>query len=449
MLDNRARAEAVGLRRAESPQKNDSGTRIRAVGRSAALQHEVVITGVGLILPGCDSREKFWQQLRDGESQLTIEPDPADHLDCAIGRVQSFEAARYLEGIEPRKYASCHREQQFYLASLLQACRDAGIDAGALASDRVGLFDGTSRGSFAFWYEQIKANIEQPSQRFTARDLHLGMPGQAVGIAAAILGVRGPTYTFNGTCASGAIALGHAYRELRAGNIDLALGTGHDAALVPPLFQMYRDANLISRETDAASRAVRPYSDHSANAFGEGAVTLVLETREHAEARGAEILATVAGYRYGNGGDHPTDVDFTGGRPADLIAHVLEEGEMSAHDVGFVLGHGNAVQVSDLSELNYMKRVFGNRTREVPLISTKPIYGHTLGASSALNVAAAALMLKNEYVIPTINIDETRVVHGFNHQANQGVARASRGGVIIAYGMGGQNVAVALRRGDQ
>ena len=450
MSDNRARASDVDSRRAVSQQGNDSGTRIRAAARSAvAIQHEVVITGIGVILPGCDTREQFWQQLRDGESQLTIEPDPADQIDCAIGRVQSFDGAKYFEGIEARNYVRCHREQQFYLASLMQACRDAGIEIGALASDKVGLFDGTSRGSFAFWYEQIKAKIEQPSLRFTSRDLHLGMPGQAVGVAAAILGIRGPTYTFNGTCASGAIALGHAYRELRAGNIEVALGTGHDAALIPPLFQMYRDANLISREASAASRAVRPYTDHSANAFGEGAVTLVLETREHADARGASILATVAGYRYGNGGDHPTDVDFTGGRPAELITHVLEEGEMSAYDVGFVLGHGNAVQVSDLSELNYMKRVFGKRTRDVPLISTKPIYGHTLGASSALNVAAAALMIKNEYVIPTINVDESRVVHGFNHQANRGVARASEGGVVIAYGMGGQNVALALRLSDR
>jgi 3-oxoacyl-[acyl-carrier-protein] synthase II len=448
MSESRARVSALGPRPAGVAQNNESGTRIRAASKGAvAVNHEVVITGVGVILPGCDTREKFWQQLRDGESQLTIEPDPADNVDCAIGRVRGFDAEKYFEGIEARKYASCHREQQFYLASLVQGCRDAGIDMNELASDRVGLFDGTSRGSFAFWYEQIKAKIEQPNQRFTSRELHLGMPGQAVGVAAAILGIRGPTYTFNGTCASGAIALGHAYRELRAGNIDLALGTGHDAALVPPLFQMYRDAGLISRETGAASRAVRPYTDHSANAFGEGAVTLVMETRERAEARGADILATVAGYRYGNGGDHPTDVDFTGERPAELIAHVLDEGEMSAYDVGFVLGHGNAVQVSDLSELNYMKRVFGRRTRDVPLISTKPIYGHTLGASSALNAAAAALMIKNEYVIPTINVDESRVVHGFNHQANRGAPRELAGGVVIAYGMGGQNVALALRKG--
>jgi len=446
MPDDAARATGAYSR---STGQDDSATKIRAIGRPAPVLHEVVVTGVGVILPGCDSREQFWQQLCDGQSQLTLESDPVDHVAYAVGRVHDFDPRKYLAPIPEHLYANWHREQSFYVASLLLACRDAAFDVAQLASERVGLYDGTSRGSFAFWYEQIKSKLEHPSQRFTSRELNLGMPGQAVGLAAATLGIKGPTYTFNGTCASGVIALGHAYRELQSGRIDLALGTGHDAALVAPLFQMYRDANLISHESTTASQAIRPYAGHSTNAFGEGAVTLVLETREHADARGAPVLATIAGYRYGNGGDHPTDVDFTGGRPAKLMTEALEEGELSPIEVEFVLGHGNGVQVSDLSELNYMKRVFGRRTREVPLISTKPIYGHTLGASSALNAAAGALMIKNGYIIPTINIDESRVVRGFNHQANRGVARACGAAVIMSYGIGGQNVALVLRRTDR
>src|SRR5579859_2999669 len=427
---------------------DESQIKLRAVRRVAQALHEVVVTGVGVILPNCDSREEFWRQLCLGESQLVFErPDPADEAIYAVGRVHDFDAHKYFTGIPEAHYAHCHKEQLYYLASLFNACRDAELDVGCLASERAGLFDGTSRGSFAYWYDRIKSKIENPgAQRFTSRDLNIGMPGQAVGLAAAMLGVKGPTYTFNGTCASGVIAMGHAYRDLQAGRIDVALGTGHDAALVPPLFEMYRDAGLMSRECGAATRAVRPYTGHSANAFGEGAVTLVLETREHAEHRGARILAKVVGYRYGNGGDHPTDVDFTGGRPAQLIGEALEEGELTAMEVDFVLGHGNGVQTSDLSELNYMKRVFGRRTRDVPLISTKPIYGHTLGASSAINAAAAALMLHNEFVIPTINIDESSVVRGFNHQANRGAPRANRSGIVMSYGIGGQNAALVMRR---
>jgi 3-oxoacyl-[acyl-carrier-protein] synthase II len=227
----------------------------------------------------------------------------------------------------------------------------------------------------------------------------------------------------------------------------MAVGTGHDAALVAPLFQMYRDGNLLSREAEQPERAIRPYAGSQANAFGEGAVSLVLETRKHAEARGAAILAEIIGFRHGNGGEHPTDVDFSGERPALLITDALAESHITSAQVDFILGHGNGVPASDISELNYMKRIFGRRTLEVPLISTKPIYGHTLGASSALNVAAAALMLHHGYLIPTVGLDESRVVHGFNHQTT-GAEKALRAGVVVAYGIGGQNAVLALRRGD-
>ena len=131
-----------------------------------------------------------------------------------------------------------------------------------------------------------------------------------------------------------------------------------------------------------------------------------------------------------------------------MISKSLHEAQLSASDVDFVLGHGNGVQASDISELNYMKRVFGRRTREVPLISTKPIYWHTLGASSAVNAAAAALMLHHEFVVPTVKLDEKRVVHGFNHQANRGASRNLRSGVVVAYGMGGQNATLLMKKVD-
>lgn len=419
-----------------------SQTRRRAP-RLLELQ-DVVITGIGVVLPGCDHRSKLWQQLAQGQTQLKLEDElrPTGAGKRVVGRIDDFQPELYLGGIPKQRYANCHREQLLYLASVAQAATDAGV--GVDTSD-VGLFDGTSRSSFAYWFDALERRAAHPDQPLTLKDISRGMPGQAVGLAAAMFGFTGPTYTFNGTCASGLIAIGNAYRELQTGRVEIAFASGHDAALIEPLFEMYRDAGLLSREHDVA-RAVAPFSAHAGNVFGEGAVTLVMETRRHAERRGANILAEVCGFRHGNGGQHPTEVDFTGDRPAQVIDEVLSEAEARPQHVDFVLGHGNGVRGSDISELNYMKRVFGPHCARVPLISTKPIYGHTLGASGALNVAAAALMLSNDYVIPTVGVEERSAVRGFNHQANVGCQRPLSSGLVVALGIGGQNAALLLRK---
>lgn len=404
---------------------------------------DVVVTGVGTLLANCDDRTTFWRQLANGESQLSLEQRAEGTV--AVARIVDFESSKYLSEIPERHYRRAHREHQLYLACLAQAIRDAGLTLDEVRGRPVGLYDGTSRGCLAYWYELLSTRLRN-NEPFTMNDISPGMPGQAAGLGAAVFGLTGPTSTFNGTCASGAIAFGHAYRELQTGRTEMALVTGHDAALIDPIFQMYADAGLLSTGVESSSTAIAPFSGHCGNAFGEGAVTLVLETKEHAAARGAHVLAEVVGFRQGNAGQHPTDVDFSASRAAELIEDVLHEAESDAEGLDFVIGHGNGVRTSDVSELNYMARVFGRSAARVPLLSTKPVYGHTLGASSAVSIAAAALMLERDYVIPTVGVDPTKTIRGFRHQAGSGESRKLRAGVVVGYGIGGQNAAVMLRK---
>lgn len=408
---------------------------------------DVVVTGIGPILPNCDTRAAFWQHVSQGESQLSLEPHPSVPDDLVpMGRIKAFDPEKYLHELPERFYRRYHRELQIYLASLLGARDDASLSLSRVAPERIGLFDGSSRSNFELWYELIQRERESPiNDIYTRRELVTGMPGGAVGVAASLLKIRGPAYSFSGTCSSGGMALGHAFREIRSGEIDVAFATGHELPLVAPFFAMYEDAQLLSTEREDARRAVRPFVDFSTNAFGEGAVTLVLESREHAEARGAEILALLCAYRYGNNGYHPTTVDVAGVRPAEIMRRLLLDAHESPERVGFVVGHGNAVHLSDISEENYMRIVFGARASQVPLLSTKPIYGHTVGASSAVNAAATVLMLKNEYVIPTINIDSARVKRNAHHP-NVGVAGRVDVGISMSYGMGGHNAALLFKR---
>jgi 3-oxoacyl-[acyl-carrier-protein] synthase II len=407
---------------------------------------QVVVTGVGPLLANCCDRRTLWTQLCGGPSQLTFEPVPGGDGELwPVGRVQSFDAARWLDRFPRRFYERCHREQLLYLASLVIALDDAGLDLAAIDRGRTAIVDGTSRGSFDDWYRRVRAEaVTAACELYTRRELLTGTPGQAAHLGASLLGVRGPVFTVNATCCSGAAAIGQACRELEHGDIDIALATGHDSALEAPIYRMYRDAGLLSAERDDARRAVRPFGDHGRNAFGEGAVTLVLETAEHAARRGAQPLAVIRGWKLGNGGSHPTHVDPEGTRTAGLIGDVLAAARVDRARVGFVVGHGNAVAQSDRSELAYMHRAFGAGAPDVPLVSVKPVYGHVLGASSALNVAAAVLMLHHGWLVPTLNAAPSTPATapaspGIDHLAGGGRPCGATAGLAVSYGLGGHS----------
>jgi 3-oxoacyl-[acyl-carrier-protein] synthase II len=411
---------------------------------------EVVVTGIGPLLANCTDRRTLWTQLRNGSSQLTFEVAPGgDGERWVVGRVHGFDAERWL-GRFPRSYHErYHREQQLYLASLMIAIDDAGLDLAAVERDRIAIFDGTSRGNFDHWYQLVRSEAATPaSELYTRRELLTGTPGQAANLAACLLGVRGPVYTINVTCCSGAVAIGQACRELEHGDVDVAFASGHDSSLQAPLYRMYRDAGLLSQERDDARRAIRPFVDHSRNAFGEGAVTLVLETGEHAARRGATPLATISGWKLGNNGGHPLHVDAEGRRAATLISEVLAAALVDRDQVGFVVGHGNGVEQSDRSELAYMQRVFADRAGAVPLLSVKPIYGHLFGASSALNVAAAILMLHHGWLVPTLNVDPARATGVIDHLAGGGRPSVAPAALAVSYGIGGHNAVVLVGKAE-
>jgi 3-oxoacyl-[acyl-carrier-protein] synthase II len=404
---------------------------------------QVVVTGIGPLLANCASAETLWAHLREARSQLAFEPDPAqpDQQVC-VGRVQRSQLAPHLRAIPKRFLGQYEPEVQLYLASLHAALEHAALDLSKLDREKVGLFDGCSRPMFDAWVRRL---TQAPAYSYSRRDLATATPGQAAGLAASLLEVYGSVYTFNGTCSSGAIAIGHALREVELGLVDIALATGHESSLHAPMFAMYREGGLLSSEHEDPTRAVRPFGDCLGNAFGEGAVTLVLESRESAEARGANILAVASGYAYGNTGYHPTSPDIAGGLPARLVRRLVTGAGLSLDDIGFVVGHGNAVELSDSSEENYMLLLFDERAKQVPLLSNKPIFGHTLGASSALNAAQAVLMLQHQYVAPTLNGGARGTVE---HMSGKGEARSLEAGLAVSFGLGGNTAALLFERAE-
>ncbi|GLW04065.1 beta-ketoacyl synthase N-terminal-like domain-containing protein [Streptomyces lavendulae] len=405
---------------------------------------DVVITGMGVVLPGCDSKEELWRQLSEQDCQLSLEPATGGDRGRVVGRIHGFDADRYLPDVPSRYYSQCPRDVQLYLASVALARRDARLDE--CDATRTGLYDGTSRASFSSWYERIRRERDHPARDlYTRNELARDTPGQAVGIAAALMGVQGPALTFTASCSSATVALGQAFRDVAMGTVDIAYAGGHEAALVPPLHLMYQEAGLCSPEQETPARAVRPWADSTGNVFGEAAVTLVLEERERAEGRGATLLAGVAGYAYGNTGLHPTHVDVTGARPTRVVRQLLDDTATPRERVGFLIGHGNGVPASDLAEMRMMHAVFGPHASAVPLLSTKPVYGHGLGAAGAVNAAAATLMLRERRLFRTLNADPSATVEGLSFGSTESLPVDRLSGVCLSFGLGGHNAALLFR----
>jgi 3-oxoacyl-[acyl-carrier-protein] synthase II len=407
--------------------------------------HQVVVSGIGIVAPGCRSRTSLWEHLIHGRSQLRLFPDPAfPERQIAMGRLNDEEERLVAE--LPDKI--CHRwslEQRIHLCSLLRARTDAGLDRDpSISPDRIGIFDGTSRANLSYLCERLEQRTHGRS--FSKQDLALGIPNHAAALAASLLGVRGPVLTVGVTCASGAVAIGWALRAIERGEIDVAYASGHDTPLVAPIYETYHSAGLLSREAEDAGRALRPFVDASGTVFGEGSVTLVIESREHAASRGAEPLASITDFVHGNTGGHSTHVDVSGELPARFIAGLLRRNRVTPEDIGFVLAHGNGTPMTYASEIGLMKRLFKARSAAVPLLSTKPIFGHMMGAASALDVAAATLMVQCGRTFSTINVDRARVPDGVRHHSAEFAPGRVRRGLAMSYGMGGQISAMLIEQ---
>ena len=278
------------------------------------MGRQVVITGIGPLLPNCDGRDVFWKHLKAGDRQLTVISDPSDpERTVSVGRIGGFDPDKYLAEVPKRHLAGYSRELRFYLASLLLARDDARLDIDRVPGDRVGLYDGSSRGSVEFWDERIRLEADRSARDvYSRKDILNAINGQTVGIGAALFGVTGPTLAFAGSCTAGMIAAGQAYRDVADGQVDVAFATGHDNPLTPALFAMYCEAGLIGPRSVDPESATQTSGEDTGLAFSEGAITLVLEEGESARARGARVLGRIRGYRNGNEGGNPFTVDPTG-----------------------------------------------------------------------------------------------------------------------------------------
>jgi 3-oxoacyl-[acyl-carrier-protein] synthase II len=300
----------------------------------------------------------------------------------------------------------------------------------------------TSRGPLGWWLGEADGGTASATGRALC-----GLAGTPATLSAIQLGIQGLVTTISNACVGGSQALGLAMDQLRHGHADVMLVAGHDFPLVDGIVSAFEEIGVLAPRTLNPTEAMRPY-DHQRSGFvlGEGAVVLCLERVGYADHRGARRYAEVLGQSSLNEAAHPTTMDQTGKRAADLVRRLLDDAGRRADEIGYVCGHGSATTYNDRAECRMLERLLPDVAAHdrPPLGSVKPVFGHTLGASAIVNAAATALMLHHQTLVPTANYRQAADDCPGDHVASGPRSVELRLAVSMSHALGSQSAAVLM-----
>jgi len=410
-------------------------------------RRRVAITGIGCVTPLGTGVEGLWNGLRAERSVVTA----ASHFDPSIFRsqcaaqVNDFDAEHYLDA---KRVKRLDRFGQFSVVSARLALEDAGLDLAREDRERVGAMMGTALGGVAYAESQAAAFL-RGGLRDVDATLALCVFGGSSSCNIAIeFGVSGPNSTNAMSCASGTIAIGEAFRQVRDGYADIMIAGGSEAPLATLCFGAFALIRAMSTRNDAPERASRPFDkDRDGFVMGEGAAVLILEEWSRAVARGARIYGELAGFGTTNDAHHMTAPLPGGAQAARCMRQALADATVMPTDVDYINAHGSSTPLNDPTETVAIRTVFGAHADRVPVSSTKGYYGHALGASGAFEAAIAALTLQRGWIPPTLNLDAPDAACDLDYVPHHG--RDLQPDVVLSnsFGFGGINASLVLKRG--
>jgi 3-oxoacyl-[acyl-carrier-protein] synthase II len=406
----------------------------------------VFVTGMGAITPIGNDVATFWKNLTHGVSGAgNITAFDASDFPVRIAcEVKGFDAGQWMDRKMARRTA---RVTQFALAAARQALDDAGLMVDTNNRDNVGVVIATGGGGIALMEEGTHVLTEKGPRSVSPFLLPSIMPNAVSCLVSIETGARGPVLTSTLACASGNYAMIEGYHLLQRGEADVIIAGGAESANTPLTFASLARMGALSGRNDDPTRASRPFdADRDGFVYGEGSAVMILETEEHARARGAKIYAEVLGGRLTGDAYHITAPDPDGDGAVRAIQGALRSSGLQPTDVDVIYAHGTSTALNDVTETQAIKRALGDHAYKVAVTATKSMLGHTLGAAGAMAALAAALTLHEGVIPPTINqecpdpeCDLDYVPNGARH-AEVNVA------LVNAFGFGGQNVVLVMKR---
>lgn len=409
-------------------------------------RRRVAITGIGAITPIGVTRDGLLRGLRAGRSAVrnVTRFDPTPFRSRNAAEVSDYNAADHLDSKRARRL---DRFAQFAVVSARMALDDARMRLESEDRERVGAMMGTALGGVAYGEQQAEVFMREGLRGVDAT-LALAVFGGSASCNVAIeLGVQGPNSTNSMSCASGAIAVGDAFRQIRDGYADVMIAGGAEAPLSPLCFGAFALIRAMSTNNDDPEHASRPFDRHRDGfVMGEGAATLILEEYGRAVSRGARIYGEIAGFGVTNDAHHMTAPLPDGSQAARAMRIALQDADLSPGEIEYVNAHGSSTPLNDATETLAIKSVFGEHARRLAVSGTKGYYGHALGASGAIEVGICALALEESWLPPTINLSVADEACDLDYLPGAGRDRRVEHMLTNSFGFGGINAALVIRR---
>ncbi len=404
----------------------------------------VVITGMGAMTPLGESVDEYWDNLVNGQSgigHMTL-CDPSQYPSRISGEVSGFDPGTYMDRREHRRMA---RFSQLAVAAASVAIEDAGLDLSALDVDRVGVVMGNGNGGFPTTEDNARILVRRGGMRMSPFFIPMILPNMAAANISRIYGLKGYTSTVITACAAGTQGIGEAAVAIQRGVADVILGGGCEAGISQLGLGGFNVIRALSRQNEDPEKASRPF-DAKRDGFvpSEGAGVLVLESWEHANGRGAKILAEVIGYGVSSDAFHAVQPDEDGDGAARAIRWALDDAELNPGDVSYINAHGTSTPKNDHVETLAIKRAFGERAYSVPVSSTKSMIGHTLGGAGAIEAVACVKSIEDGVIHPTANYEYADPDCDLDYVPNE--ARRAEVSTVLSnsFGFGGQNACVVF-----
>lgn len=409
----------------------------------------VVVTGIGAITPLGKDAPTFWSNLVAGVSGAA----PITRFDAEKFRtrfaceVKDFDVTEYIPRQEARKMDTF---TQFAVIAADEAMRDAGFDLEKINLDKAGVIWGSGIGGLKTFEEEVINFAEGSGQpRFNPFFIPKMIADSASGVISIKYGLKGPTFITVSACASSTNAIIDAYNYIRLGIIDMCVSGGSEAAVTQAGVGGFNALKALSERNDSPETASRPYDkDRDGFVLGEGGAALILESYEHAKARGAKIYAEVVGMGLSSDAYHITAPHPEGTGAYNVMKYALESAGLAPSDIDYINTHGTSTPLGDPQELLAIERLFGEHAGKVNISSTKSMTGHLLGGAGAIESVASIFAIRDGIIPPTINHfeDDPGINPVLNLTFNKAQKREVNFALSNTFGFGGHNASVIFKK---